>query len=235
LFKNKRNDKFAQNAITMNLRDAIEESLRKRPFFEEALQEDLINISSLARLLQPEISTSMGKEVKESALVMAIRRREPRLQLKMQQKLQQFIAMLGDIVIRSNLAAYTYIKSAQLPAKQVRFLETIESDHKAFYSFTGGTEETTIVLSEKYESLLKEVMNGETLLNAEYNLSAITLKLPSSSSEVVGLYYFFFKHIASAGVPIKEIISTTNEATFVVHSNDVNLAFTTINTIKRPV
>jgi hypothetical protein len=78
-------------------------------------------------------------------------------------------------------------------------------------------------------------MNGETLLNAEYNLSAITLKLPSSSSEVVGLYYFFFKHIASAGVPIKEIISTTNEATFVVHSNDVNLAFTTINTIKRPV
>jgi hypothetical protein len=165
---------------------------------------------------------------------MAIRRREPRLQLKMQQKLQQFIAMLGDIVIRSNLAAYTYIKSAQLPAKQARFLETIESDHKAFYSFTGGTEETTIVLSEKYESLLKEVMNGETLLNAEYNLSAITLKLPSSSSEVVGLYYFFFKHIASAGVPIKEIISTTNEATFVVHSNDVNLAFTTINTIKRP-
>ena len=163
MFKNKRNDKFAQNAIIMNLRDAIEESLRKRPFFEEALQEDLINISSLARLLQPEISTSMWKEVKESALVMAIRRREPRLQLKMQQKLQQFIAMLGDIVIRSNLAAYTYIKSAQLPAKQVRFLETIESDHKAFYSFTGGTEETTIVLSEKYESLLKEVMNGETL------------------------------------------------------------------------
>ena len=83
MFKNKRNDKFAQNAIIMNLRDAIEESLRKRPFFEEALQEDLINMCSLARLLQPEISTSMGKEVKESALVMVIRRREPRLQLKM--------------------------------------------------------------------------------------------------------------------------------------------------------
>jgi len=59
--------------------------------------------------------------------------------------------------------------------------------------------------------------------------------LPSSSSEVIGLYYFFFKHIASAGVPIKEIISTTNEATFIVHSADVNSAFTTINTIKRPV
>jgi hypothetical protein len=34
-------------------------------------------------------------------------------------------------------------------------------------------------------------------------------------------------------VPIKEIISTTNEATFIVHNDDVNAAFATINTIKR--
>ena len=85
----------------MNLREALEEALRKRPFLEEALQEDLINLSSLARLLQPEISTSTGKEVKESALVMAIRRREPSLQLKMQLKLQQFITSLGCLLYTS--------------------------------------------------------------------------------------------------------------------------------------
>ena len=100
----------------MNLREALEEALRKRPFLEEALQEDLINLSSLARLLQPEIAASTGKEVKESALVMAIRRREPRLQLKMQHKLQQFIASLGDIIVRSNLVTYTYVKTNALPA-----------------------------------------------------------------------------------------------------------------------
>lgn len=219
----------------MNLREALEEALRKRPFLEEALQEDLVNLSSLARLLLPEVSRQLGKEVNESALVMAIRRREPKLQLKMQHKLQQFISSLGDIIVRSNLESYTFKKTSAIPAKQATFLSSIADDLDGFHSFTGGMEETTVVLSRKYAPHLKAAMNGERLLSNASDLSAITLRLPTSSSEVIGLYYYFFKHIASAGVPIKEIISTTNEATFIVHSSDVNSAFTTINTIKSPL
>ena len=59
----------------MNLREALEESLRKRPFIEEALSEDLINLSSLARMIKGDIEQLTGKEIKESAVVMAIRRR----------------------------------------------------------------------------------------------------------------------------------------------------------------
>ncbi len=217
----------------MNLREALEECLRKRPFIEEALQDDLINLSSLARAIKPDIEHLIGKEIKESAVVMAIRRREPRLQLKMQHKLQQFISSLGDIIVRSNLLAYTYKKTPALTAKQAQFLDAIQSKPSGFHSFTGGMEETTVVVSEDYAAELESAMQGEKLLSVAKDLSSITLRLPNSSSEVIGLYYFFFKHIASAGVPIKEIISTTNEATFIVHNDDVNAAFSTINTIKR--
>jgi hypothetical protein len=48
---------------------------------------------------------------------MAIRRREPRLQLKMQHKLQQFIGTLGDIIVRSNLVAYTYQENTSIALK----------------------------------------------------------------------------------------------------------------------
>ena len=81
----------------MNLRDALEECLRKRPFIEEALSEDLINLSSLARMIKGDIEQLTGKEIKESAVVMAIRRREPRLQFKMQHKLQQSIPL--DLIL----------------------------------------------------------------------------------------------------------------------------------------
>jgi len=219
----------------MNLREALEECLRQRPFLEEALQEDLINLSSLARVLQPTISEFMGNEVKESAIVMAIRRREPKLRLKMQHRLQQFIASLGDIIVRSNLVALTFEKTNRLPEKQSAFLNALGSDYKGFHSFTGGMEETTIVISENALDALETAMKGEKLIGLHKNLSAITLQLPNSSSEVIGLYYYFFKHIASAGVPIQEIISTSNEATFIVHSNDVNAAFAVINTVKKPV
>lgn len=219
----------------MNLREALEECLRKRPFIEEALGEDLINLSSLARLIKVDIEHLIGKEINESAVVMAIRRREPRLQLKMQHKLQQFIGSLGDIIVRSNLEAYTYKKTSLLPSKQAQFIKAITNLPSGFHSFTGGMEETTVVVSQDYANALAQSMDGEQLLDQSSDLSSITLRLPDSSSDVIGLYYFFFKHIASAGVPIKEIISTTNEATFIVHNNDVNAAFATINTIKRPL
>jgi len=219
----------------MNLREALEECLRRRPFIEEALSEDLINLSSLARLIRADIQHLTGKEIKESAVVMAIRRREPRLQLKMQHKLQQFIGSLGDIIVRSNLVAYTFKKTPLLPSKQAQFITYIAELPNGFHSFTGGMEETTVVVSEDYIPALEKAMKGEKRLDKTRNLSSITLRLPNSSSDVIGLYYFFFKHIASAGVPIKEIISTTNEATFIVHSNDVNAAFATINTIKKPL
>ncbi|MCH1535011.1 MAG: aspartate kinase, partial [Schleiferiaceae bacterium] len=217
------------------LREALEECLRKRPFIEEALSEDLINLSSLARLIKADIEHLIGKEINESAVVMAIRRREPRLQLKMQHRLQQFIGSLGDIIVRSNLEAYTYKKTSLLPSKQAQFIKAITNLPSGFHSFTGGMEETTVVVSQDYTNALAQSMAGEQLLDQSSDLSSITLRLPDSSSDVIGLYYYFFKHIASAGVPIKEIISTTNEATFIVHNNDVNAAFATINTIKRPL
>ncbi|MAD31433.1 MAG: aspartate kinase [Cryomorphaceae bacterium] len=186
-------------------------------------------------MIKGDIEQLTGKEIKESAVVMAIRRREPRLQFKMQHKLQQFIGTLGDIIVRSNLVAYTYKKTPSLPSKQAQFISYITELQSGFHSFTGGMEETTVVVSEDYTIALEKAMTGEKLIDQTNDLSSITLRLPDSSSKVIGLYYFFFKHIASAGVPIKEIISTTNEATFIVHNKDVNAAFAIINTIKKPL
>ena len=142
------------------MREALEECLRRRPFIEEALSEDLINLSSLARLIRADIEHLTGKEIKESAVVMAIRRREPRLQLKMQHKLQQFIGSLGDIIVRSNLVAYTFKKTPLLPSKQSQFITYIAALPNGFHSFTGGMEATTVVVSEVYIPALETAMKG---------------------------------------------------------------------------
>ena len=39
----------------LSLRDAVKEHLRTRPFLEEALNEGLINISALSRMLKDDI------------------------------------------------------------------------------------------------------------------------------------------------------------------------------------
>ena len=54
-----------------------EDLINRSPFLREAMSENLINISSLARKLRPEIEEIYKKEVNEGAIVMAIKRMPP--------------------------------------------------------------------------------------------------------------------------------------------------------------
>ena len=48
------------------IQEVVESTIRKTPFIEEALHEKLINVSSLARIILPEISTILKKDVKKN-------------------------------------------------------------------------------------------------------------------------------------------------------------------------
>ena len=64
-----------------------EELINRSPFLREAMTDDLINISALARTLKPELEEIIGKEVKEGAIVMAIKRMTPGLYHKLNIKI----------------------------------------------------------------------------------------------------------------------------------------------------
>ena len=56
------------------IQEAVESTVRKTPFIEEALHEKLINVSSLARIILPEVDKLLKKQVKVGAVMMAINR-----------------------------------------------------------------------------------------------------------------------------------------------------------------
>ena len=59
------------------IQEVVETTIRKTPFIEEALHEKLINVSSLARIILPEVSNVLKKNVKVGAVMMAINRLSP--------------------------------------------------------------------------------------------------------------------------------------------------------------
>ena len=59
------------------IQETVETIIHRTPFIEEAMQDKLINVSSLARLIQPEVERSLGKEVKSGAIMMSINRMSP--------------------------------------------------------------------------------------------------------------------------------------------------------------
>jgi hypothetical protein len=216
-----------------NLREEIKAMLKEQPFIEEALYEGLINISSLARKMTPELEKRIGKTVNEGAIIMAVRRIGPGLQLQLQNRFRRFMTQLGDIIVRSNLVEYTFKNAPTLAACEHTFLTKIADLNNGFYSFSRGVDETTIIISTHFEEALKTAFEEEPVINSTTDLSSITLKMPSSNRETLGLYFFLFKNLSEGGINVMEVISTSNEATFIVRQRDVDRAFSILNGLKR--
>lgn len=210
-----------------------EDIINRSPFLRESMTEGLINISALARKIQPEIESIVGKKVKEGAIVMAIKRMSPGLYHKLNIKIKNVLGELGDFLVRSNLSDFTYNNSESLGFKQSELMRQLNSEPDAFFAFVRGVTETTVITSDKYNDLIDKLFVNEKLITSTQDLASITVKLPRINIEIYGIYYYILKQLAWEGINIIDVISTANEFTVLVSQDDVDKAFKTLMQLKR--
>ena len=197
------------------------------------MTDDLINISALARKLKPEIEDLTGKEVKEGAIVMAIKRMTPGLYHRLNIKITNVMGELGDFLVRSNLSDFTFENSESLKTKQADLIHEINKENDSFFTLCKGVSETTFIVNTQHDDLIKRMFSGEKLKSHTQDLASVTVKLPKVNTEIYGIYYYILKHLAWEGINIVELVSTSNEFTIVVKQDDVDKAFKILMQIKR--
>lgn len=211
---------------------AVERIIEKSPFIEEALHDGLINVSSLARKIKPDVEKIVKKEVKQGAIVMAINRLSPSDYIRINTGIKEFLKSLGDIVVRSGLSDYTFAYSDNLTIKQTKLLKRLHENKDIFCTFSQGVSERTIIISTDFKAEMDRIFRGEKVLAIKENLSSITIRLPKENVETPGVYYFIMKKLAWEGINIVEVISTTNEFTIVVNDEDVDQTFSVLMRLK---
>lgn len=214
------------------IQEAVERTIRKTPFIEEALNEKLINVSSLARVILPEVSKLLQKEVKVGAVMMAINRLSPASELRIRKNIRKFTLSLGDFIVRSDLSDYTFKNTSLLLKEIARILTKASESNDYFITVSQGIFETNIVISENLQPYVKEFFKEQQMINNVDNLASITIKLPKGNLEQSGIYYFILKQLAWADIPLQEVISTTNEMTIVVKEQDINQTFAILMDMK---
>jgi hypothetical protein len=215
------------------IQESVESIIRKTPFYEEALNDKLINVSSLARAIQEDVQKDLGKEVKSGAIMMAINRLSPSNLLRIRKNIQKFTFSLGDFIVRSNLCNFTFKNTATLLKSISLLLNEIGDDKDYFFTISQGIFETNIVTSKNLETKVLKIFDRETMIYSHVDLASITIKLPKTNVEQSGVYYFILKQLAWAGIPVQEIISTTHEMTIVVKDEDINSTFSILIDMKK--
>lgn len=217
----------------INIGKITEEIINRSPFLRESITENLINISALARKIKPEIEEIIQKEVNEGAIVMAIKRMTPGYYHRINLKIQNFMGTLGDFLIRSDLEDFTFENSDTLTTRQGEIMGFLNNEKDAFYTFCKGVNESSIITSSSLSNQIKEVLKYEKLKSHNADLAAITIKLPKINTEISGIYYYLLKHLAWDGINLIEVVSTANEFTVVVKSDDIDSAFSVLMQLKR--
>lgn len=210
----------------------VEHYIKTKPFLLSALSQGIINLTSLSRNMLPDLKQELGKDVKQGAVVMALKRLSEDLDFRLNHKIIKVLKSIGEITVRSSLTDFTFAVSDKILDKQAALISEINKHSDIFYTSSRGVSETNIVISESMAHLVDEHFVGEKLLHKWQNLASITVKLPKDNVSTPGVYYFIFQRLAWEGIIVNEVISTSYEFTILVSEDEVDVAFKVIKDLR---
>lgn len=212
----------------------VNDILKESPFIEDGLSDGYINLTALAKVIQPKIEEISGKPVQTGAIVMSIKRYNSSDGSAMhQKKVTEYIANLGDIIIRTNLVDFTFKNSSELLNRHQELLLSIKDRPTVFHASSKGVYETNIITCTSMTSIINQLFREEKMINKIDGLASLTMRLPIDHFCIPGIFYIIFKKLASEKINIIEIVSTTNEFTIIINQNEINRAFDVLQNLKK--
>ncbi len=209
----------------ITIANAIERVIGTHPTYGEALKEDIVNFSALARKMKPEIEDILLEEVTDGAVVMALRRHAKALGANYP---AETVHAIRNITLRSDITEVAFQSSPHLNVVHRKLLTIAEKLEQPFLAYGQGTAETTFDLANVLLPHLEELTKGENRIAKFTNLSAISVRLPLETVSIPGVYYPFVKALAWQRINVYQIISYFTEVNFILDDKDIDRAFAII-------
>jgi aspartokinase len=209
--------------------EAAEKIIDRSRYLSEAISKDLINLSSLARYIKPELEEMLNKKVSGTAILMALNRLSN--SIKPKNTFKNIFPSTPDMIVRSNLTSVVIKDSAKFAEKYPSVFKLLNANNKDFLTVTQGALDTTVIASKNLAPAIKRLLKNDDIVFGSENLSAITIRLPQEALLTPGTVYFFLKSLAWEGINIVEIVSSNLELTLIFSEKDTNRAFAILQSL----
>ncbi len=191
---------------TKSVSRTVKEVLGKRPFLANALVQDIVNYSALARYVQKEVGPRASVDAIKTALI------RERNNLKTQRLVNEesILKVLKNsrIELRDKVAVIVMSKDLNVPY----IASSVVS--------SGPTRQNVYILDQTYLDL-KKTAN----MQITKNLVALTIKSPKGIENASGFVAFVAQLLASNGVNIREFTSCYTDTVIVLTKNEGLKAF----------
>lgn len=209
--------------------EATRKIVERSRYLSEAISKDLINLSSLARYIKPELEEMLIKDVSTSSIVMALKRLQK--DFKPKYSSGSIFKSPPEMTIRSGMFLTTFKRTQETEEILGKlFLNRVKG---LFSSISIGATEIQVSGSQTLFPQVEKNVDKTLFLNFQANISQITIYLPEESIKTPGVYYFFLKSLAWEGINIVGSSFTTSEFTLFFEDKDINRAFEILTSLFR--
>lgn len=204
--------------------DALKDIIRENTFFEFGLSNRILNLSQLAKFLQPLIESRLHRETQTSAIVMSLSR--------LQKNFEKNYPMKGDfeienISIQSHLATLTFEKTPEIYEK-INIAHNAIQKQNEYFLISESTSEITIMVDKKLAPTIAKIVENKPKYQNN-NISSICVKFNENYSNIPGILYALMQKLTLQNINLIEIASTYTEFIFFVDNEDVYLSFETLH------
>ena len=185
-----------------------------------AARKGILNLSSYARSIQPQIRATLLKDVQEGSIITAL----SRLVAELDTDQPEITDVIQSLAVQSNLEGITYERSADVTSKIRKVYHQINADDHTFLTVTQGINEITIVAESQVAQVFRSELDGAHKIYDKANLVGITAKFKVGYLEIPNLIHTLTRRLAYKEVNIIEVVSTATELTYIIDRKDLEVA-----------
>lgn len=208
----------------------VEKIVKRSPFLIDAMADDLINLSALARTMQPEIEKTLDKKASEASIMMALKR----LTAHLQKRKLDFYDLRNTRVrlsVRSGLMQLVYKNSASLLDVQKKLTELMDENNDTYIHFVHGESETTFVVDAEIADKVQTFASGEKLSKKTESIGTLSIRFPKEKKRLSGGYYTIIQLLTWENIIVQDIASVSDELILMLDENDVDRAFSLVQNV----
>lgn len=209
----------------MKISTAVEKIIQEDHLAQEALKKDILNLSSYARSIKPQIEDITKKPVQNKSIVVAL----SRIAKKLPPLPQEPPLRLFSITIHGDLGTVTCSRTEKNIKQIQRIYKKLPEKLQTYFSITTGTNEITLIAERHLLKIMAQSLQDKVESFLEPGLRGLTVKFPIEYLNRPNVLFALTKKLAVKNINLIEVVSTASEFTFLIKTEDIDTAVKQLN------
>ena len=210
--------------IMVTISHVVQDVLKRQVLIQEAINHGIVSYNKLAQMLKPQIEQELGRDVKHSAVVMALRRTSG----KFKKAASEPVFSYSIETIKTDISYIVLEESATLLSQLERLYGIIDFKKGCILNIIQGNFEIAIIINHKYKEKVLDILSNEKVLATVDDLVSISLTYSKNFLLTPGILYDVSRFLAWENINAIDIILTKTELSLIIDKKDLMRCYKTL-------